>query len=218
MQNLKKTHQYAQGTGVDDRHRDQGYMQGHDSDAGNYPPRGDERYMADMPHLGKYHSAGPGNRRHQEQMYHHMADGYPQRQDDYFQRGTKGNMRDNNMRAPPAVSPADQDFRSQVGSDRLGDGDAQRGYEIYVHNVSFDATANDVVNCFRHCGPLLKWYFPRKDSNKLNYGRHRGFGFIYFKTVDGQQRAYEMRSNPPKLGNRYLMIGHNATFPSNSGY
>ena len=26
------------------------------------------------------------------------------------------------------------------------------GYEIFVNNVSFDSTANEVVNQFRHCG------------------------------------------------------------------
>lgn len=57
------------------------------------------------------------------------------------------------------------------------------GYEIFISNVSFDSTANDVVNCFRHCGPILRWYFPRKDPNLKNSGKHKGYGFIYFKTI-----------------------------------
>jgi RNA recognition motif-containing protein len=55
------------------------------------------------------------------------------------------------------------------------------GYEIYVYNIDFDVTANQVVNVFRGCGPIMRWYFPRKDPNKMNYGKHRGFGFIYFQ-------------------------------------
>ena len=54
------------------------------------------------------------------------------------------------------------------------------GYEIYVYNIDFDVTANQVVNMFRHCGPILRWYFPRKDAGNMNFGKHRGFGFIYF--------------------------------------
>lgn len=62
----------------------------------------------------------------------------------------------------------------------------QKLHEVYVYNVDYEATANDVVNKFRECGPIVKWYFPRKDPSKMNYGRHRGFGFIYFRTKEGQ--------------------------------
>ena len=54
------------------------------------------------------------------------------------------------------------------------------GFEIYVYNIDFDVTANQVVNSFRHCGAILRWYFPRKEQQNMNFGKHRGFGFIYF--------------------------------------
>ena len=39
------------------------------------------------------------------------------------------------------------------------------------------------------CGPIAHWNMPRKDSTRPNHGKHRGFGFVYFKTREGQQRA-----------------------------
>jgi RNA recognition motif-containing protein len=81
-------------------------------------------------------------------------------------------------------------------------------YQVYVHNVDFEVTANAVIERFRHCGLILRWHFPRKEANRVNHGRHRGFGFIYFKTREGQQRALDMKSNPPTIGNRTLAINN----------
>lgn len=39
-------------------------------------------------------------------------------------------------------------------------------FEVYVHNVDFEVTANDVVNRFRGCGPIDHWKFPRKDATR----------------------------------------------------
>jgi RNA recognition motif-containing protein len=58
----------------------------------------------------------------------------------------------------------------------------------------------------------LRWYFPRKDSAAMNYGKHRGFGFIYFKTREAQLNALRMQDNPPVIGRRQLKINDNTGF------
>jgi RNA recognition motif-containing protein len=44
--------------------------------------------------------------------------------------------------------------------------EGQEIFEVYIHNVDFEVTANDVVNQFRHCGPIDHWKFPRKDATR----------------------------------------------------
>lgn len=41
----------------------------------------------------------------------------------------------------------------------------------------------------------------------MNYGRHKGYGFIYFKTEAGQKKALEL--DPPQVGGRKIIIGLN---------
>ena len=41
----------------------------------------------------------------------------------------------------------------------------------------------------------------------MNSGRHRGYGFIYFKTMEGFENAMSMCRNPPYCGKRQLKIG-----------
>mmetsp|Transcript_2258 Transcript_2258/g.3411 ORF Transcript_2258/g.3411 Transcript_2258/m.3411 type:complete len:168 (+) Transcript_2258:612-1115(+) len=77
---------------------------------------------------------------------------------------------------------------------------------MIVKNVNFDATANDVVNSFRHCGPISHWNFPRKDPNQRNYGKHKGFGYIYFATLEAHQKALLMKEDPPVFNGRPVFI------------
>ena len=60
------------------------------------------------------------------------------------------------------------------------------GYEIYLQNINFQATANEVVALFRDCGQVIRWHFPRVDPSKPNFGRHRGFGYVFFSTYEAQ--------------------------------
>ena len=83
------------------------------------------------------------------------------------------------------------------------------GFELFVNNIDFETTANEVVNQFRKCGFISHWYFPRKDPKQVNYGKHKGFGFIYFAHFEAHQRALKMKENPPIFNGRTLRINSN---------
>ena len=42
------------------------------------------------------------------------------------------------------------------------------GFKIFVRNIDFEITVNEVINKFKKCGHILKWHFPRKDPSKIN--------------------------------------------------
>jgi len=46
----------------------------------------------------------------------------------------------------------------------------------------------------------------------MNYGKHRGFGFIYFKTREAQINALKMQEHPPYIGKRYIKITDNTGY------
>jgi len=46
----------------------------------------------------------------------------------------------------------------------------------------------------------------------MNYGKHRGFGFIYFKTREAQLKAMEMSDDPPMIGRRQIKITDNTGY------
>lgn len=43
----------------------------------------------------------------------------------------------------------------------------------------------------------------------MNFGKHRGFGFIYFQSPEGQFNALKMQKNPPIIGKRAIVISEN---------
>lgn len=75
--------------------------------------------------------------------------------------------------------------------------------------MDFDATANDVISVLRPCGPLLKWFFPRKDPKAKMFGKHKGYGFVYFKSFAGYRQCCKMAKDPPYVKARKLMINLN---------
>ena len=59
-------------------------------------------------------------------------------------------------------------------------------FQIYVYNIDYATTVYDVIRQLMKCGPVACWNIPRQDRKRTNLANHRGFGFIYFKTREGQ--------------------------------
>lgn len=60
--------------------------------------------------------------------------------------------------------------------------------EVYVSNVSFKATEEDLETYFKDCGEIEAVTVPKLYSS----GRPKGFAFVRFKTTDGKDKALEL--------------------------
>jgi len=66
--------------------------------------------------------------------------------------------------------------------------DDETGREVYVSNVSFDATADNFYHHFGQCGEIEDVTIPTLYTS----GRPKGFAFVRFMTVEGRNNALQL--------------------------
>ncbi|CDK27629.1 unnamed protein product [Kuraishia capsulata CBS 1993] len=80
--------------------------------------------------------------------------------------------------------------------------DAPKGFEIYVGNLAYRTTWQDLKDVFRDAGSIV-----RADVGLDRNGRSRGYGLVYFETKEDADRAIEM-FNDYELEGRRLEVRH----------
>jgi RNA recognition motif-containing protein len=82
----------------------------------------------------------------------------------------------------------------------------QKDYRIYVSNLHFDATPDDLFDHFEAYGTgVVDAYIP-KDRNYTTRYKNRGFGFVEFDTERERDDAIEYLDGKPGPGNRALSL------------
>lgn len=74
-------------------------------------------------------------------------------------------------------------------------------FKLYIGNLPFSATEEDLLNLFSSCGTVEKINIPTdRDS-----GRPRGFGFVEMETKEGMENAISSL-NGAELGGRNIRV------------
>lgn len=81
---------------------------------------------------------------------------------------------------------------------------------LYVGNLSYDATEQDLKDLFKGVGTVK--------SADIIYNRHtqrsRGYGFVQMLSVDEAKRAVEVLHDQPFMGRNMIVNGSKAKKPS----
>lgn len=93
-------------------------------------------------------------------------------------------------KAPRQRREQPQERRQGAQEERSGNfvDDGETGREIFVSNISFDATSEDFEFHFGQCGEIESVTIP----TIYRSGRPKGMAFVRFTTVDGRQSALEL--------------------------
>lgn len=81
-----------------------------------------------------------------------------------------------------------QDNRGGDDREDVFQKDDETGREVYVSNVSFDATADNFYHHFGQCGEIEDVTIPTLYTS----GRPKGFAFVRFATVEGRNNALQL--------------------------
>lgn len=119
---------------------------------------------------------------------------------DFEERSPRNRGRRNNRRQNNNVQ---REERSDADDNLVFTENSQTDREVYVSNVSFDATEDDFHTHFGECGEIEEVTIPTLYTS----GRPKGFAFVRFTTQDGRNAALKLDGSD--LINRTIGVREN---------
>lgn len=75
-------------------------------------------------------------------------------------------------------------------------------FNVFVGDLKSEVTENDLVAAFSLCGPIASSHIIR---DRLT-GEQRGYGFVHFKTLAGQQEALKVPNSSMEIKGRAVRV------------
>ncbi|TFL05841.1 hypothetical protein BDV98DRAFT_542009 [Pterulicium gracile] len=126
-------------------------------------------------------------------------------------------QRKEKKRAAKAAVATTDDAKLPTKKRKLNDGKAekinpsQRKNSVWVGNMAFKTTTDDLRSFFAGCGEITRIHMPTKPSTRPGGGpENRGFAYVDFATEDAKTLAIARSENP--LAGRKLLIKDGKSF------